>query len=157
MMRKLEWATIGLLAAGFAWCQPALAVVCQVPSGTHPTIQAAVNDDSCTEIELAAQTFEESVLIARGLTLRGASQATTTVEGQIAVQGVATEVVVEELTVDASARGMAGTVDAALVASGGASLITHSVSVLNSAVDLWAVFDDGFESGDTSAWSDTVP
>ncbi|MGZ5481008.1 MAG: right-handed parallel beta-helix repeat-containing protein [Pyrinomonadaceae bacterium] len=44
--------------------------VCSVP-GTHATIQDAVNDLSCTTINVSAGTYPESVTIARPLTLNG--------------------------------------------------------------------------------------
>ena len=155
-MRQLSLGMAGLLLAGLGWCPTVVAEVCQVPSGTHPTIQAAVDDGDCTEIVLAAQLFVESVLIPRGVTIRGSSQSTSTIAGQVTVQGGTTQVTLEDLTVDATVQGVGGTVDTALQAAGGAELITNSVVVRNSAVDLWTVFMDGFESGDTSAWSATV-
>ncbi len=156
-MRKLSLGMAGLLLAGLGWCPTVVGEVCQVPSGNHPTIQAAVDDGDCTEIVLAAQIFEESVLIPRVVTIRGSSQSTSTIAGQVTVQGGTTQVTLEDLTVDATVQGVGGTVDAALQAVGGAELTTTSVVVRNSAVDLWTVFVDGFESGDTSAWSATVP
>jgi hypothetical protein len=154
---KLTLGCFGLLACGALWCPVGLADVCQVPSGAYPTIQAAVDDGNCTEVLLAAQVFEESVLVERDLTLQGVSQLTTTIAGQVTIQGEMTQAVVENLTVDATVAGVGGTVDAALQARAGAELTTRSVSVRNSAVDLWMVFADGFESGDTGAWSSTVP
>lgn len=156
-MGRLSFVMAGLLATGFGWCTKVEAVVCQVPSGSYTMIQAAIDDGSCTEIVLAAQVFEESVLITRDLTLRGSPTSTSTIAGQVAVQGGTTQVTFEHLTVDATVQGVGGTVDAALQASGGAEVITRSVVVRNSAVDLWTVFVDGFESGDTSVWSTTVP
>ncbi len=135
----------------------AMAVVCPVPSGSHPTIQAAVDDGSCTEIVLAAQVFEVPVLIPRDLVLRGTSTSTSVIAGQVTVQGGTTQVTLEDLTVDATIQGVAGTVDTALQALGGAEVTTDSVVVRNSAVDPRTIFVDGFESGDTSTWSATVP
>jgi hypothetical protein len=56
---------------------PAFADLCPVPSLSHVTIQAAVDDPACTEIEVAAGTFIESVVIPRDLVLRGASTTAT--------------------------------------------------------------------------------
>jgi hypothetical protein len=156
-MRKLALGMTGWVAAGVLWCPVGLADVCQVPSGTHPTIQAAVDDGDCTEIVLAAQVFEESVLVERDLVIRGDSQSTTTIAGHVTVQGAATETVISDFTVDASVAGVGGTAEVALQVLGGAQVTTQSVSARNSAVDLYTVFEDGFESGDTTAWSSTVP
>jgi hypothetical protein len=134
-----------------------LAAVCSVPSGQYPTIQSAVDDPSCTEIVLAERTFEESVTVGRDLTLRGASSATSVIEGRLTAQGGATEVELENLTIDASAAGVAGTFTEALNVLSGAELNGRDVVVLNAVFDPFAVFADGFESGDTAAWSTTVP
>jgi len=136
---------------------PTGAAVCQVPSGPYPTIQSAVDNPACTEIELAAQTFHESVVVARVLELRGASSPTTVIEGKLTVQGGSTRVVLEDLTVDGSASGVAGSFTDALLVEGGAEVNGLRIVVLNAAEDLLAVFADGFESGDTSAWSSVVP
>jgi hypothetical protein len=128
-----------------------------VPSGPHPTIQSAVDDGSCTEILLAAQSFVESVLISRDLSVAGVSAETSIIEGQLEVEGGTTQVSLESMTVDASARGVAGTVEQALLVEGGAEVTCLDVVVRNAVEDPWTIFADGFESGDTSAWSNTVP
>lgn len=134
-----------------------LGAVCPVPSGPHPTIQSAIDDPGCSEIVLAAQVFAESVTVGRDLTLRGASSATTSIEGRLTVQGGATELELEDLTVDATVPGVAGTWNQALNVEGGAEVNGRDVVVLNAGFDPFAIFSDGFESGDTSAWSTTVP
>ena len=136
---------------------PVGAAVCQVPSGPYPTIQSAVDAPICTEIELAAQTFEESVVIARDLEIRGVSTASTVIEGQVTVEGGATQVALEDLTVDGSAPGVGGTFTEALLVEGGAEVSGLRIVVLNATEDPSAIFADGFESGDTSAWSNVVP
>ncbi len=156
-MRKVSCAAAVLLGCCLGWSSSAVAAVCQVPSAPHPTIQSAIDDGTCTEIELASQVFEESVLIARDLTIGGSTTSSSTIAGQVTVQGGATQVTLENLTVDGTIQGVAGTFDVALQVIGGAELATNSVIVLNSVVDPWTVFVDGFESGDTSAWSATVP
>ena len=156
-MRKVSCAAAVLLGCCLGWSSSAEAAFCQVPSASHPTIQAAVDDGSCTEIVLAAQIFEEPVLIPRDLVLRGTSTSTSVIAGQVTVQGGTTRVTLEDLTVDATIQGVAGTVDTALQVLGGAEVTTDSVVVHNSAVDLWTIFVDGFEAGDTSTWSATVP
>jgi hypothetical protein len=133
------------------------AAVCQVPSAPYPTIQSAVDDPSCTEIVLATQTFDESVTVGRDLTLRGASSTTSVIEGQLTVAGGSTQLELADLTIDASAAGVAGTCTEALQVTGGAEVNGRDIVVLNAGFDPSAVFADGFESGDTSAWSTAVP
>lgn len=154
-IRAVAWVVLPVMVLLRA--SPAGAAVCQVPSGPYPTIQSAVDAPACTEIELAAQTFHESVVIARGLELRGASSPTTVIEGQVTVQGGSTQVALQDLTVDGSAPGVGGTSSEALLVEGGAEVNGLRIVVLNAAEDLLAVFADGFESGDTSAWSAVVP
>jgi hypothetical protein len=128
-----------------------------VPTGPYPTIQSAVDNPACTDIVLAAQSFEESVSISRDLELRGASSSTTVIEGQLTVLGGTTQVALEDLTIDGSASGVAGSFTEALLVEGGAEVNGQGIVVLNSATDLLAIFADGFESGDASAWSAVVP
>jgi hypothetical protein len=54
----------------------AWAATCAVPSGSHPTIQSAVIDASCSEIDVAPGTYMENVLINRQLILSGAGNTT---------------------------------------------------------------------------------
>jgi len=136
---------------------PTAADECQVPSGTYPTIQAAVDAPVCTEIVLAAGTFTESVVVARDLTMGGVSAATTVIAGRVTVQGASTVVSLEDLTVDATASGVAGTFTEALLVEDGAELSGSNIVVLNAAIDQQPVFADGFESGDTTAWSTASP
>ncbi|MCB0097703.1 MAG: hypothetical protein KDE46_18355, partial [Caldilineaceae bacterium] len=60
----------------------AFAVSCTVPSAAYPTIQAAVDDANCDEVNVAAGTYAESVNIPRALTLRGAGDELTILDGQ---------------------------------------------------------------------------
>jgi hypothetical protein len=48
-----------------------------VPSTQYPTIQAAVDDPSCSELPLGAQTYAESVTVGRSLNVVGVSSGTT--------------------------------------------------------------------------------
>ena len=145
------------LCALCAVAPPSWAAVCQVPSGAHPTIQSAVDDAGCTEIELAEHTFVESVTIPRDIIIRGASTQSTVIAGQVVAEGVNTEVVLQDVTVDASTQGVGGMFPTGLHASAGAEVSPSNVVVRNSLMDLWTLFVDGFESGDTSAWSATQP
>jgi nitrous oxidase accessory protein NosD len=150
-------ASLGVLLAVMVCTGTAAADVCTVPSAPHPTLQAAVDDAYCAEIVLAAQTFVESVVVARDLTLRGASSTSTVIEGRLVVEGNTTQVVIHDLKVDGSAPSVAGCFSEALVAQGGAQISANEVVVINGGVDGCVLFGDGFESGTTSAWSATKP
>jgi hypothetical protein len=45
---------------------------CSVPSGSYPTIQAAVDDSACDTVNVAAGVYAENVFISRAVTLNGA-------------------------------------------------------------------------------------
>ncbi len=139
------------------WTTGAGAAVCNVPSGPHPTIQEAVDDASCTEVVLAAQTFVESVAVGRSLAISGASTATTIVEGRFDVTGAATVIVLSEMTITAAAPSTAGCFPEALDVTAGAQLTGIALVVINGDGDACLIFGDGFESGSTSAWSSTTP
>ena len=124
-----------------------------MPSLAHPSIQAAVDDAVCTEIVLAAQVFSESVAVSRSLVLRGDSSATTKIAGQVTVTGATTEFTLQDLQVDGG-----GCFSVALDVGGGAQVTSQQDVVIVNAGggDCSVIFTDGFESGDTSAWSSTV-
>ncbi len=140
-----------------AFALPCFAAVCSVPSVSHPTIQEAVGDLACTEVVVAAGTFVEEVVIGRDLDVGGASSATTIIEGRMVVEGAAILVVVHDLTIDASAASVAGCFADGLLARGGAQLSANGVVAINGDGDACLLFRDGFESGNTTAWSSTVP
>ncbi len=157
-MNILSCGRVSVAAAQVLLCaSTSLAAVCTVPSGSYPTIQSAVDDPGCTEILLAAQTFVEPVVIARDLIMSGASSSATVLEGRVVVEGATTQAELHHLTVDASAPAVAGCYPVALLARGGAELAAHAVVVVNGGGDACAIFRDGFESGDTAAWSTTMP
>jgi len=136
-----------------ALASPALAGVCTVP-GSHATIQEAIDDPACTSIDLSAQTYAESINIPRTLTLAGPGGGGAIVEGLVRVAGGGTQATLVDLEV---ANGCAYAATRA-VAGGeivGDNLQTTSSSAMPCPVS--SVFEDGFESGDTSAWSNTVP
>ena len=58
------------------------AATCSVPTPAYPTIQAAVDDSTCTTINVAPGVYTENVSIGRSLTLNGA-QAGQTVAARI--------------------------------------------------------------------------
>lgn len=72
-----------LLSVGLVAClvsAPAWAAVCSVPGTGHPTIQRALNDPTCSEIELKAQVYTEQLNINRpggSVVLRGAGAGRT--------------------------------------------------------------------------------
>ena len=157
-MRAIKAATVGWwVVVFFLRAASAVAATCEVPSASYPTIQAAVDDVGCTEVVLASQTFTEAVVIGRDLTLRGASSSSTVIEGQVEVQGTTTQVEIRDLKIDASAPSVAGCFQVGLPVQGGAQVNSREVVVLNGRGNACPLFEDGFESGDTSAWSSTAP
>jgi hypothetical protein len=152
-----EWWRVALalgLLMGLATV--AHAVPCAVPSASYPTIGAAVRDGACTLVQLAAGSFPENVVITRDLALAGAGAAATSLHGSFIVSGTGNEVILEALTVDGTAVGVAGCWREVLSATGGATIAAGAdLRVLNTAAGGTAcrLFADGFESGGTSAWS----
>ena len=131
----------------------ASATECPVPTLAYPSIQAAVDDTSCTEITLAAQDFAESVAVSRSLVLGGDSSASTTIVGQVTVTGATTEVTLQDLKVDGGGCFLVG-----LDVGGGAQVASQQdVVVVNAAGGQCPIFTDGFELGATVAWSTTIP
>ena len=55
---------------------------CDVPTGSHLTIQSAVDDVSCETINVAAGTFHENVAITRSIAIQGHGHGNTIVDGQ---------------------------------------------------------------------------
>ena len=139
------------LLVALAGPSPAWAQTCPVPSPSYPTIQAAIDDPSCIEVLLAAQTFVESVSISRDVTVQGDSSTTTVIEGQVTVSGGT--VVLQGMRIDTSTPALAGLFSDGLSVSGGAQVGGLDLVVFNRAM----LFGDGFETGDTTCWSVTVP
>lgn len=155
-MRDLFHPVCALVFLTSIYPSAAFPAVCNVPSGPHPSIQAAVDDVACTEVVLAAQTFEESVSVDRDLQIRGVSSATTLIEGRMVITGASTAVLIEDLTIDGSAPAVAGCFSEALVSEGGAGVQASAIIVLNGDGDGCLLFGDGFESGGTEEWSSTT-
>jgi hypothetical protein len=133
------------------------AATCSVPSATHETIEEAVADIGCTEIELAGQLFIESVSITRSVVLRGQSSTTTLIQGQLTVTGASTAVSLHALTIDGSALPVNGCFDVVLdVTDGGRVTAEDDVVVINSKVESCPIFADGFETGSSSRWSRVI-
>jgi hypothetical protein len=141
-----------LLSALLLTPVPLAAGVCQVPAA-HPTIQAAVDDPLCTDIVVAAGSYSESIQVERPLILRGAG-ASTVLGGFLRAVGAGTAVSLIDLTVQN------GCPLRSLSAADGGTLSGLAVTVTASSAlpcPEGPLFADGFESGDTSAWSATVP
>jgi hypothetical protein len=68
--------TVLLVTAGVA-----SAAICSVPSSGYPTIQAAIDDPTCSTINVAPGVYPENVVIPRTVVLNGA-QATQPVAGR---------------------------------------------------------------------------
>jgi len=133
------------------------AAPCPVPTGTHPTIQVAVDDPGCTEITLGSQTYVQDVSIGRTLELTGVSSSATIIAGRVAIDGATAVVTLAELTVDGSHPAVAGCFVEAVDVGGGARMLGSNIVVVNSDGDACLLFGDGFENGTTSAWDNTVP
>jgi hypothetical protein len=143
---------IGLVLIVFG-VSTAPADVCAVPSAPHPTIQAAVDDVTCTEIVLVAQVIAESVTVSRSLVMRGGSSSATAISGQVTVTGDSTEVALQDLRLDGS-----GCAPVALDVTGGAQVTTQQdVVVVNTTDGQCPIFANGFESGDSQGWSTVGP
>lgn len=77
----------------------AAAGVCSVP-GSHPTIQQAIDDLLCTDIQLAANTYPENFIIDRSLMLSGPPEGGAVVLGQGTVVGVGTAVTLANFRIE---------------------------------------------------------
>lgn len=133
------------------------AAPCPVPTGSHPTIQDAVDDLACTDIVLGAQVYPESASVDRSLAITGAGPASTTIAGRLAINGGGVVVSVTEVTVDASHPSVAGCFGQAIDVGGGARMTGTNVVGINGGGDACLIFGDGFEDGTTGAWFITVP
>ncbi len=132
--------------------QPATAATCTVP-GSHAAIHAAVFDPTCTTIQLQAQTYDESVQFFRSLTLQGPGGGGALLRGGIVAAGATTSVSLVDFAVESSCP-------QSLRSAGGARLVGEGLQVVRSSsapCPLFAPFQNGFESGNTLAWSATAP
>ena len=146
-----------LLLAGASSIRPLHALSpCLVP-GTYASLQQAVDDPSCTAIQLGAQTFNESVLVQRTVAITGDASGSSKIAGSFAAAGSGAVVTLSALEV---ANGCPQT----LTAQNGAQIVTGTVvSTHSSALGCSVgpaggrVFRDGFESGGTGSWSFSRP
>lgn len=87
--------------------------LCTVPSA-YPTIGAALADANCSEIELAAGTYEEEVAIGRSLTLRGPVSGEAIITGQVRAE-LAASVVLDTLLVETGCSPAVLSIDSASI------------------------------------------
>lgn len=131
---------LGAALCGFS--EPAWSGNCTVP-GTHPTIQAAVDDPGCSDIGLSDQTYFELLAIDRSLSLFGPSGGAATVIGQVNVTGGATIAMLDDFRIES------GCADGALRLFGGARITVSGMQVAHvsgTPCVLGFIFEDGFES-----------
>ena len=122
--------------------------------GTHSTIKAAIDDVSCSEIDLAVQSYPESVWIGRSLALVGPSGGGAVLAGLLEVRGAGVVVTASHLRVENGCQ-PAGT-----VAGAGARLDGSTLEVVvagGGACPLLILFEDGFETGNLTAWDQHSP
>jgi hypothetical protein len=82
-MKIANWKSSLVIAAIIATqAATTWAATCSVPSAGYPTIQAAVDDPTCTTVSVAPGVYTENVSVPRALTLNGA-QAGQPVGGRI--------------------------------------------------------------------------
>jgi hypothetical protein len=134
---------------------PVGAVVCSVP-GSHATIQEAIYDSACTEINLSDQTYAESILVPRSLTIAGPGAGTAILEGGVEATGSGTLVTMTDLEVRNGCQPEAFSAERGGRVEGTGLVVVRSAALPCPPV-IADIFSDGFESGDTSAWSSTVP
>jgi len=131
------------------------AVDCSVPSGAYPTVQEAIDDTNCTTVNLADQTYDESLLVDRSLSIVG-PPALADINGHVHVQGVGTVVQMDNLMIENGC-----TPEAYLVNSSGhvdsSRLEIAWVSGAPCPPVFTPLFSDGFETGNTSLWSGVAP
>ncbi len=125
-----------------------VADTCDVPA-SYPTIQAAVDEFTCTEIFVASGRFYGDLTIPRTLTIQGVSSTSTTVLGKVLVEGVGTSATLNGLRIEVSPEGLPHN---GLVVDGFAETLPDDLVIGSS-----MLFSSGFERGDTTAWSVTVP
>jgi nitrous oxidase accessory protein NosD len=139
--------TSSLVVALILLCTAAAgADTCTVPSTAHPTIQSAVVTPSCSQIDVAAGTYTETVVVDRSLELTGAGSTSSFIRGGIEVQAGSAAVTGFHLSGPGEA----------LWAHSGAEVAGFDLVVVNGMVET-PLFTDDFESGGTGEWSAVVP
>jgi len=154
VVKKRLVAIVGLLSI-LLFATRSAAATCTV-SGSHQTIQEAVADASCTTINLSSTTYSESVGITRSLTLVGQGAGATTIEGLVQIQGSGTDVHLQGLKIQNGCEPEALESTASAKVQGSDLVVVRSAGLPCPPLIGGAIFSDGFESGDTSAWTSTV-
>lgn len=122
----------------------------------RPTVQAAVSDASCSLVAVAAGIFDEGVVVTRTVTLQGAGATTTRLTRPLRVVG-ATVLVIEDIAIDLGGTCYALPFEVAIGASVAVTPGTElAVPAAGAPVPPCPLFDDGFESGTTLAWSEAT-
>lgn len=132
-----------------------LAVDCTVPTPRYPTVQSAINDTVCTTINLSDQSYPESILINRSLSILGPA-GLADIEGYVQVRGAGTVVQMDNLMVHNGCQPAAFLVTSEGHVDSTRLEVEYEAGAPCPAIDLMP-FSDGFESGNTLAWSSTVP
>ena len=133
---------LGLLILMVAMPGPVIAGACNVP-GTHPTIQQAIDDLACNDIELSSQSFTENISIDRSLSLSGPGEGVAILRGQAVVTGLATSVSLTGFRVDngCSNSGIAVSQGAQVSTTGMRFLVSEQLPCIPG-----LLLYDGFES-----------
>jgi hypothetical protein len=125
-----------------------IAVICTVEpdgGGSHPSIQAAIDDLNCTTVELAEGVFVENLWIERDITISGAGAELTAIDGGGIAEGIImgeADVTLMDLTIQN------GTDDLADTAGGIAAyyvnlvldrvIIRDNIGILGGGIFLWS-------------------
>ncbi len=122
----------------------ALAVTCQVPAD-RPSIQAAVNDVACTDIELKGQIYTESINIRRTLNLSGPVGGRAVIQGAASVTGTSVVVVLSDLSIEngCNVPGLSASASATVETSN--LIVQSSARFTCDAGETDLIFADGFE------------
>jgi hypothetical protein len=139
-------ASVLLLASG------SHAQTCDVPS-QYPTITSALAQPACVTIVVAAGTFAETLRCERDVTIQGGGSGAATISGAVRVSPSAAAVHLSGLTIDASTCAP----EAIVIDPGGQLTTDEVVTTSGSTGGACVIFADGFESGNTAAWSEAAP
>ena len=133
---------------------PSQATNCSVP-GTYSIIQDALDDPNCTRIELENRVYVESIVLSRSVYLTGPYLDVAEIRGQIEVTGATTTATLADLIIKSSCK------PETLLVSDGAQVEGERIRVSNYESEPCPlplrIFKDGFESDDTSAWTQAIP